>query len=154
MITMTKGPQDLWTGVMYLLFGGAALLLARDYGMGSASRMGPGYFPMVLGGLLVLFGAIAFVRSFVRPGEAIGAIGWKPIILVSAGTVAFALLVKPAGLLIALVALILISASGSAKFKLGWRPAAMMLGLVTLCALVFVMGLGVPMPLVGTWFGA
>lgn len=147
-----KGQQDFWTGVMYVFFGGTALFLARDYGMGSASRMGPGYFPVVLGGLLLLFGVIALVRSLLRPGEAIGPIGWKPILLVTAAIVVFAALLKPAGLLVALAALILVSASASANFKLGWRPIALMSALIAFCGLVFVKGLGVPMPLLGAWF--
>jgi putative tricarboxylic transport membrane protein len=150
---LIKGPQDFWTGVMYLVFGSVALILARDYGVGSAARMGPGYFPVVLGGLLVLFGAVALGRSFLRPGEPIGEIAWKPLALVTVATILFAVLLRSGGLLLALPALILASAAASAKFKLGWRAVAALMALVAFCALVFVKGLGVPMPLIGSWFG-
>jgi hypothetical protein len=62
--TPIKNPKDFWTGIIYILFGGLAFWIAREYGFGSASRMGPGYFPTVLSSLLALFGVIALVRSF------------------------------------------------------------------------------------------
>lgn len=154
MSSMIKGPKDFWTGALYLFFGAAGVILARDYGMGSAARMGPGYFPTVLSGLLMLFGAAAIVRAFFRPGTPIGAIAWKPILVVTGGTICFAFLLRTAGLPIALLALILISASGSAKFRFEWRATAAMIGLIVFCSLVFVKGLGVPLPLLGSWFGA
>ena len=62
---LIRGPKDFWTGVIYLLFGGIAFWIAQDYGFGTASRMGPGYFPSVLSALLVLIGLISLVRSFI-----------------------------------------------------------------------------------------
>lgn len=153
MSSSIKGPQDFWTGVMYVFFGGGAVLLSRDFGMGTAARMGPGYFPTVLGAMLMLFGVIALLRSFVRPGEAIGAIAWKPVVLVTGAVVAFAFLLQTGGLILALAALILVSAAASSKFKFEMRATLAMVGLITFCSLVFVKGLGVPMPLFGSWFG-
>lgn len=154
MNSIIKGPQDFWAGVMYIAFGGAAMYLARDYGMGTAARMGPGYFPTVLGGLLMLFGVSALLRSFIRPGEAIGAIAWKPLLRVTAAILLFAVLVQTGGLILALLALILVSAAASIKFRFEVRATLAMIGLIAFCALVFVKGLGVPMPLLGSWFGA
>lgn len=151
---LIKGLKDFWTGLLYLTFGGLAVVLARDYGMGDAARMGPGYFPTVLGGLLVVFGALSLGRSLMRRGEAIGVIAWKPIALIVGATVAFAYLLKPAGLIIALLALILISASASRRFRFEWKAFAAMFALIAFCALVFVEGLGIPLPLLGSWFGA
>ena len=148
-----KCSRDFWAGLMYFGFGAAAVFMARDYGMGSASRMGPGYFPMVLGALLMLFGAIALLRALLRHGEPLGAIGWKALLLVSLGTLAFALLLRPAGFLVAVLALILISAAASVRFRLDWRSLLAMLALVAFCGLLFVKGLGVPMPLLGSGFG-
>ena len=66
---------------------------------------------------------------------------------------AFGLLLIPTGLIVALVALILISAAASMHFKFDWKALGALIILVVFCALVFVWGLGVPMPLLGTWFG-
>ena len=151
--TPIRNPKDFWTGVIYSVLGASAVFLAWEYGMGSATRMGPGYFPSVLGGLLVVFGAVAIVRSFLVPGTPIGGFAWKAIILVIGGTLLFGFLIRTAGLPIAMVVLVLLSAAASAKFAFEWRATAGLVALVVFCALVFVKGLGVPMPLLGSWFG-
>ncbi len=148
-----RNPKDFGTGIMYVVFGGAAVYIAQDYGMGQASRMGPGYFPMSLGFILLVFGAVALIRSFLSDGEPIGAFAWKAIFLVCGSTVLFGLLLRPAGLIIALLGLALMSAAGSSKFRFEWIAVAALVVLVAFCSLVFVKGLGVPMPLLGTWFG-
>ncbi|WP_029770477.1 tripartite tricarboxylate transporter TctB family protein [Pseudogulbenkiania sp. MAI-1] len=154
MSSVIKGPKDFWTGVLYVLVGGAGVYIAQDYGTGEAARMGPGYFPTVLGGLLLLFGLVAIGRSFFRAGEAIGHIPWKPISLVIGATVLFGLLLRPVGLVVAMLALILLSAAASSQFRFEWRASVAMIALIAACSLVFVKGLGVPMPLLGSWFGA
>ena len=146
-------PKDFWAGALYAGLGGAAILIARDYGWGSSSRMGPGYFPTVLGALLLLIGVVSLVRSFLAEGEPIGAIAWKGIALVTVGTLLFGFLLRPAGLVPALIALILVSAAASVKFRFDWRAVGLMLLLVAFCALVFVKGLGLPVQLLGPWFG-
>ena len=147
-----RNPKDFWTGIIYLVFGGFAFWIARDYGMGTASRMGPGYFPTVLSSLLMLFGVIAIVRSFIVPGEPIGEFAWKAAVLVLLATLLFGFLIIRGGLIAALLALVLVSASASDKFKFDWKAALGLGLLVAFCSLVFVKGLGVPMPLLGTWF--
>jgi len=147
-----RNPKDFWTGIIYLAFGGLAFWIARDYGMGTASRMGPGYFPTVLSSLLMLFGVIAIVRSFIVPGEPIGTFAWKAAVLVLLATLLFGFLIIRGGLIAALLALVLVSASASDKFKFDWKATLGLVLLVAFCSLVFVKGLGVPMPLLGTWF--
>ncbi len=149
-----RSPKDFWAGLLYAGFGGAAILLARDYGWGSSSRMGPGYFPTVLGALLLLIGVASFIRSFIARGEPIGGIAWKGLFLVTAGTLLFGFLLRPAGLVPALLALILVSAAASVKFRFDWKAIGLMLVLVAFCALVFVKGLGLQVQLLGSWFGA
>ena len=56
MSSVIKSPKDFWTGVLYFSFGAVAFWVARDYSFGTASRMGAGYFPTVLSGLLMFFG--------------------------------------------------------------------------------------------------
>ena len=67
-VLMTRNPKDFWTGLIYIFFGSSAILIARDYGMGTAIKMGPAYFPTILGGLLVVIGAISVIRSFIAAG--------------------------------------------------------------------------------------
>jgi putative tricarboxylic transport membrane protein len=153
MAALIRNPKDFWTGILYVVFGGAGFWVAREYGMGSASRMGPGYFPMVLSALLLLFGAAALVRSFIVPGEPVGHLHWKGIAVVCGSTALFALLLPRAGLLIALPVMVLVAAAGSTKFKFDWKGVVGLLLLTAFCAGVFVKGLGVPMALLGSWFG-
>ena len=58
MAGVIRSPRDFWAGVLYAGFGAAAVLMARDFGMGSGARMGPAYFPTVLGSLLFVVGAV------------------------------------------------------------------------------------------------
>ena len=62
---MIKNGKDFWAGAMFIAFGIAFMVVSRDYSMGSSVRMGPAYFPTMLGGLLVALGAVVFVRAFV-----------------------------------------------------------------------------------------
>jgi hypothetical protein len=138
---------------MFIGFGVVFMALAQQYQIGSAAKMGPGYFPTILGALLLLIGIASLLRSFVARGEPLGPIAWKGAALVTGATVLFGFLLRPAGLVPALAVLIFSSAAASSRFKLDWRALALMLALIAFCALVFVKGLGLPLPLVGPWFG-
>ena len=145
--------KDFWAGVLYIAFGGAAFWIGRDYPMGTAGRMGAGYFPSVLSAILMLIGLISAARAFVQEGQTVGAIAWKPLALVVGSTALFGLLLPTAGLIIALTVLILASAFASQHFRLDPKAVFGLMLLVAFCALVFVKALGVPLPLVGSWFG-
>ncbi len=58
-----RAPKDFWSGIMFLAFAAVALLTARGYSLGTAGRMGPGYFPMLLGGVLGGLGLVLVARS-------------------------------------------------------------------------------------------
>jgi hypothetical protein len=153
MMTFIRSPKDFWSGVIFLLFGGAAVLIGRDYSMGSAGRMGPAYFPTILGSVLVLLGLAAIVRSTLRVGEAVEQFAIREIILVLSAVLLFGILVRGAGLLPAVLVLVLLSAYASNKFKL--VPSLLLaVGLAVFAVLVFIKGLGLPIPMVGPWLGA
>jgi hypothetical protein len=148
-----RSPKDFWIGVVYLVVGGIGIAIGRDYSFGTAGRMGPGYFPVVVSWLLVLFAAISIARSLRLEGEPLGVIAWKPMALIVGSILAFGFLITTAGLVIAMVVMVLMSAAASEKFALDWKASAGLAALVAFCSLVFVRGLGVPMPLLGSWFG-
>jgi hypothetical protein len=148
---MIREVKDFWTGVIYIFFGASAVIIARDYGMGTALRMGPAYFPTVLGSLLVVIGVISVIRSLVKQGSPIGRFGIKGLALVVTSTLSFGLLVKGAGLVVALPILVISSAYASQRFR--WSTAiALAAGLTIFCVFVFIKGLGVPLPILGRWF--
>src|SRR5919106_3840488 len=100
--TMIRGTKDFWTGVLYIFFGLTATVVAREYGMGTGVKMGPAYFPTVLGGLLAVLGAISVIRSFIIPGTPIGAFAFKGLMLVIVSVVVFGFIVRGVGLAVAL----------------------------------------------------
>lgn len=147
-----RSPRDFWAGLIYLGIGLGAFFIAQDYEMGTAVRMGPGYFPRVVSALLALVGVISLTRGFLRPGEAIGRLAWREALLVAGATAVFGLLVRGAGLALSLFVLVLISAWASRQFRLR-ATVLLAAGLAVFSVLVFIKGLGIPLPLLGKWFG-
>jgi hypothetical protein len=144
--------KDFWTGLIYIVVGAAALIISRDYGMGTAVKMGPAYFPTILGGLLMGIGIISVLRSFLKAGSPIGVMAWKGLVLIVVATLLFGMIVRGAGLLIALPLLVIVSAFASTRFS--WKTSlAEAAGITVFCIVVFLKGLGVPLPILGSWFG-
>jgi len=149
--SFVRSPKDFCAGLIYMVVGLGAVYLGGELPMGTASKMGPAYFPAFLGWLLAFIGIISLIRSFLQKGEPIPAFAWKPLLLITGATVVFGLLVRGAGLAIALPLFIIMTALASVKFR--WGPMLILAVVATiLCSLVFVIGLGVPLPLVGRWF--
>jgi hypothetical protein len=146
-----RSPKDFGSGLIFLLFGTVCVVMARNYPMGVVEKMGPGYFPTVLGALLALNGAALLIRSALTSGTGIPGVSWQGILLTMAAIVCFSLLLKKAGILIAVVALVIISARASSQFRL-WPSLLLAVGLSIFCGLVFVQALGLPIPLLGSWF--
>lgn len=137
---------------MFALFALLAIVVGRDYPLGSTARMGPGYFPTVTGALLGLVGLASIVRSFIRAGDAIGRFAIKECILILLAVTLFGLLLKPAGLVLGVATTVLISAIASRQFQLK-ASILLAIGSAAFCAIVFRVGLGLPTPVLGTWFG-
>jgi hypothetical protein len=152
MSSLIKHPKDFYSGLMYAAVGAGAIVVAGGYNMGSSVRMGPGYFPTILGALLVLVGVVSMARAFTRRGERINPFFWKEIALVLGSVVLFGVTVRGAGLLPSLILLVVASAWASDKFKIG---TALLLAVLTAAfsALIFVKGLGLPFAIIGPWFG-
>lgn len=104
-----KSQEDFWAGMMFVAFGILAIVVARNYPMGDALRMGPGYFPTYLGALLILIGAVTAGVALRVKGEGTGKWGWRPLLWLSAAFAAFGLLIESAGFILALLALIVSS---------------------------------------------
>lgn len=154
MASPIRSIKDFLTGLIYLTIGSGAILIAvlGDYKIGVALKMGPAYFPLVLSGLLILIGLISLVRSFISPGTPVGALTVKGLLLVVVPTILFGFLVRGAGLVVALPVLVIVSSFASREFR--WGPTlALAAGMTVFCTLVFLKGLGVPLPILGSWFG-
>ncbi|MEI7871391.1 MAG: tripartite tricarboxylate transporter TctB family protein, partial [Alphaproteobacteria bacterium] len=143
--------KDFLSGAMFIVFGLTALYFGQNLAQGTAVRMGPGYVPRMLSYILLGLGGLICVVSLFSPGESVERLKWKPITLVTIGIVCFALLFERAGLLPALVALVLISSLGGEEFKLT-EVIGNMVVLAILCIIVFKVGLGMNISIVqGIW---
>ena len=139
-------PKDFYAGLMFFGFGLAAMVLAFGYPLGTAARMGPGYFPRVLGGLLMLVGAVLSLRSFKLQGPAVSPIAWKAVGLVLGAVSLFAAIVNTAGLVVATTALIVISGLASKEFNLKESLISSVV-LSTAAVLLFIVGLKLQFPI-------
>ena len=152
MPSFIRHPKDFWSGIVFLFFGLSAIVIGQDYEMGTAGRMGPAYFPSVLGGLLSLVGAASLIRSFFRQGEPIGRLYWRELALVLVAVLLFGFLVRDAGLIPATLVLIMVSSYAGQKFNLA-KSIALAIGAALFAVGLFVKLLGLPMPMFGPWFG-
>ena len=154
-------PKDFWSGIMFLALGvGFALVakgikfgdsvLIQGYAMGTPARMGPAFFPFWLGTILALLGIIIAVTGYRTKGgsdSAFPTFHWIPILYVLGAVILFGLILKPVGMLLAGIILVFIASYGNPE-KVSVRATAFLaVGLVVFCALVFVWGLKLPIPL-------
>lgn len=142
-----KSPKDFWAGIMFLAFGlFFAIWAAVNYQMGTAVRMGPAYFPAVLGGLLAVLGLLILAGSFALEGPKVPAFHFRPLVLILAANIAYGYLMKPLGLVLATAVLVYISAFGGHEFK--WKEVTILyVLLIVFSVLVFVKALTLPFPL-------
>ena len=125
-----KSQKDFFSGLMFLVVGAAFAWGATKYSMGTGARMGPGYFPLLLGVLLAVFGAVICFTSLVvetADGEKVGGFVWRPIIYILGGNLAFGMLLgglpsiglPHMGLIVAIFALTIICSKAGTEFN--WR---------------------------------
>jgi len=143
--------KDVWAGLLLIAIGAAALFIARDYTFGTALRMGPGFFPIVLGAMLILFG-LYILATGLRSGVQIeGSWSLRALIILPLSLVLFGVLMEHGGFVPAMLVLIFGSATASTEFRFV-EVLLFAIGLTALCVAVFVWGLGLPYPLL-TGFG-
>ena len=143
---LIRAPKDFWSGIMFLCFAGVALYASSFYSMGRGGRMGPGYFPTLLGAVLAILGLILVVRSLVIRGDALEKMGWRPLLALVACVLLFAAMIQPLGLVIALSTTTFLASFAGPDWRL--REAIFLSAGLTLAAvLIFVLGLRLPLPL-------
>ena len=142
---MIRNRRDFYAGLLFVAFGVAALVFAQSYPLGTAARMGPGYFPRLLGFLLVGLGGLQCLISL-RAGSSVQVEWrWRPLAILLISVSVFILLAPRLGLVAAGLALVFISSIANGEFR--WREALVVGALVGgASAALFVVGLGVPLP--------
>ncbi|HET9352114.1 MAG TPA: tripartite tricarboxylate transporter TctB family protein [Burkholderiales bacterium] len=142
-----KSPKDFWAGLMFIGVGLFFMIWAlTHYQMGTAVRMGPAYFPAVLGGLLAFLGLLVLIEAFAMEGPKVPTFSFRPLVLISVACVVYGYLMKPLGLIAATAALVFIAAFGGHEFK--WKEVTILFAvLIVFSILVFVKGLSLPFPI-------
>ncbi len=137
--------RDLIGGVLITTAGAASMYHSLTaFSVGTAARMGPGYFPALVGGLLMLCGIMILIPALLREGP-MPIFEWRPLLWISLSMLAFALLVLPFGLVPAIIAQTILA--GISDCKLSWRGSLLLAGGLSVGAtLVFKFGLGVILP--------
>ncbi len=144
-MTFIRNPKDFWAGILYIAFGAGAIIVALNYPIGSAGRMGPGYFPRGLGIILIAIGAFLCLRALRVPGSRMSFGSFKPILVVLGSVVVFGLAAGPLGLVIATVLLILVSSAASDEFR--WKEAVISsIALAIFTVIAFSYGLKLQLP--------
>jgi hypothetical protein len=142
-----RAPKDFWSGVLFVAVGLFTVLYSgASYTLGSAARMGPGYFPRMLGLLLVLLGGILAVRSFRLAGPQVPHWHWKPTVIVLGSVIVFGLVVEKLGLALSTVGLIVAASAASHEFR-PRESVVVGLFLAALAVGVFVVGLKLQLPI-------
>jgi len=142
-----KSPKDFWSGLMFVASGlFFAIWAITHYQMGTAVRMGPAYFPTMLGGLMVALGLIILVSGLTIEGPPVPQFFFRPLLMISLGLVLYGYLMKPLGLVGATAALVYVGALGGHEFR--WKEVTILYVILILFSwLVFVKGLSLPFPL-------
>ena len=149
-----RNKQDFWSGVMFILLGLGFAWKATSYSMGTAARMGPGYFPHWLGIIMAILGAVVLLSSL-RPKSQkteIAHFDFKILGIIISAIVLFGLLLRPMGLIFSLF--LLVSISSFASHEHSWKVTIANASFLTLlCWLSFVKGLKLVFPIWPAFLG-
>jgi len=137
-----KNEKDFWAGVLFVAFGAFFAGFGLQYRIGTAAKMGPGYFPTALGVIVILLGIITSVSGLSAKvnAEKADKSNWPTLLLILGSIVLFALLFRPLGLIVSLF--VLVATSSYASHEFSWETTLINAGvLIMMCLVVFVWGL-------------
>jgi Tripartite tricarboxylate transporter TctB family len=144
-----KSERDFWSGIMFLVVGIAFAVGATNYSMGAAARPGPGYFPLILSCLMAILGAAVLFKSLTietEDGDRIGAVAWRPLIVVVAAIMVFAFALPRLGLAITVPILIIVVSLAGNEFR--WKGVLIASAVLTVGSwAIFIAGLNLTIPL-------
>ncbi|MFL6796050.1 MAG: tripartite tricarboxylate transporter TctB family protein [Xanthobacteraceae bacterium] len=148
-MVQVKSPQDLGAGAVFLLIGIGGLYFGSDLSFGTSSRMGPGYFPLLLSWLIIGIGVIVAIRGLTMSGPSVERVQLRPMLFIIAAILAFGFLIESIGL--ALTALVLTVFASYARHDVKLGESVLLgagLGVFTVVVFVYVLGQALP-----PWWG-
>ena len=144
-----RSPQDFGAGLVFVLIGAAGIVFGQDLTVGSAARMGPGFFPMLLSYLIIAIGLVLAARGIVIDGPPIERVHVRPLFAILLAILAFGALIDRIGL--ALTAALLTVGAAYAQRKVNLKETLLLaVGLALFAVGVFVYALSQPLP---AWWG-
>ena len=145
-----KNAKDFWSGIMFAVIGVLAVVLIQEHELGTASRMGPAYFPTLLGAALAALGAFIALRGWRRPdadgdsGE-VEPFSWRILALVLGSVLLFSLVLEHLGLMLSIAVMVGVSAVADPTSRLK-ETAVLTVVLDVLAWAAFVYGIGLQVP--------
>jgi uncharacterized membrane protein YozB (DUF420 family) len=151
-----KSQKDFFAGLMFMVTGIAFAWGATNYTIGEGARMGPGYFPLLLGIILALIGVAVVFQALVvetEGGDPIGSFAWKPLIFIIAANVIFGIMIggipkiglPPMGLIVGIFALVFVASLAGDEFKAKEVGIlAVILAIMSYCAFILLLNLQFP----------
>ena len=143
MIAKVRNAKDLFAGLLFAVIGAAAVMIGRGYPFGSAARMGPGYFPMLVGVLLIFIGLVVAARAFAPGAERIGRLDIKSVVLVIGAVAVFGAAIEQLGLALSVLLVVILGYTANAERKLT-ELVILAVVLAIASAAIFVYGLQLP----------
>lgn len=141
-----RHPKDFVAGLLFIAFGVAAITIGSSYTLGTAARMGPGYFPRILGILLIVLGSALGLRAVRLNGPPLPGWKWRPTVIVLASVAVFGMIVNWAGVVLSTVLLIVAASAASHEFR--FRESLLAGAVLAALAVgVFVIGLKLQLPI-------
>lgn len=149
-----KSQRDFWSGLMFLVIGVGFAWGATEYSFGTSARPGPGYFPFGLGILLALLGSLVLFKALTlesENGDPIGAIAWRPLLIIIAAIIVFGLALPRLGLICTLPITIVMASLAGQEFR--WRDVLISCVLLTVGSwALFILGLKLTIPVWPIYF--
>jgi hypothetical protein len=152
MPSFIKSPKDFFAGLLFIAIAAVFAHGVLELQIGTAFRMGPGYFPLMLVGLLAALGLVILFRGVWAEGEPIGVVAWRGLINIVLPVVFFGVTIRGLGFVVSLALTVFFTTLASGHFKL-WVGLMNTAVLVLFGWLIFIWGLGLPISLLGPWVG-
>ena len=141
---------NLLCGLAFIGAGAFFLIQSLGLEIGTSFRMGPGYFPLLLAGLLILLGGVVLIQSFRKEGEPIGELAWRGMLFILPAPVLFGLTVRGLGFVPALFLCAFIACFASHRMNVMWA-LILSLSITVFSVIVFSYALGLPFERFGPW---
>jgi len=144
--------KNVLAGLMFIAIAALGLWVSRDYPVGTALRMGTGYVPRLLCWTLMGLGAAVLIQGLRKdaPPERVTLGQLLPVVVVTASLIAFALAIEQLGFVLSVLLLVGIGAAAARDIK-AWETLAAAVVLVALCWAIFILGLGLTIPVWPVW---